>query len=387
MGTQPNALELARQGNPKAIAVLLNRAIQPHGIKALVRRKGDCLHIVLDAVEVPKQQTMVQYISGNLAKLEMTSVCTVKIYGRQLGQDFPAWSNILVLPVQNGPQSSTPRLEPPTDPLSTQLTAEATNSSKLVQDDQTLTGGAAIAQSPELIAAYSQESTVNQASVQSGKSPNRLGRALITALMIQISFDGLVALLSFSRFVAYRIFAGLNSSDVTGNSLKLVIFILGWIENSWDPLHFVDTGFLWITMAIFLVWFYRLQKILKSVFPHYPITPWGAIARFALPFYNFWGIWTVLSAIAHHLKAWRQTARWGITLRRWLPWYYAAWSVIWILQRLDWMRGRPGLALFLPLGFQPVLYSLSLVLSMLMLKLVWIMHRATDHLISSQSSR
>ena len=377
MGTQPNALDLARQGHPKAISTLLNRALQPHGINVQVRRKGDCLHMVLDAAQVPKQQTMVRYISSNLAKLEMTSVCTVKIYGRQLGQDFPAWSNAVVLPPQNGSKSTTPSLESDAAPPKTQLTAEATKPSKPIQADQTLTGGAAIAQSPDPIAARSQESTVNPPSVQSGKSPDRLGRTLITALMVQISFDGLVALLSFSRFVAYSAFDRLNSSEVAGNSIKLVILSLGWIENSWDPVRFVDIGFLWITMALFLIWFYRLQKTLKAVFPRYPITPWGAVARFALPFYNVWGIWTILAAIAHHLKSWRQTARWGIALWRWLPWYYAAWSVIWILQRIDWMMGRPGLALFLPLAFQPVLYSLSLVLSMLMLKLVWIMHRAT----------
>ncbi|WP_407883352.1 hypothetical protein [Scytonema sp. NUACC26] len=51
----------------------------------------------------------------------------------------------------------------------------------------------------------------------------------------------------------------------------------------------------------FLVWLHRFHADLKEVFPEYPITPWGAIARFVIPFYSLWGIWKTLSTFADRL--------------------------------------------------------------------------------------
>ncbi len=51
--TQPNLLELAKQGDVNAIATLMNRKLQPKGIIAKAGMKNDCLQIVLSAAEVP----------------------------------------------------------------------------------------------------------------------------------------------------------------------------------------------------------------------------------------------------------------------------------------------------------------------------------------------
>ncbi|KYC36149.1 hypothetical protein WA1_41155 [Scytonema hofmannii PCC 7110] len=52
---------------------------------------------------------------------------------------------------------------------------------------------------------------------------------------------------------------------------------------------------------VFLVWLHRFHADLKDVFSEYPITPWGAIARFVIPFYSLWGIWKTLSTFADRL--------------------------------------------------------------------------------------
>ncbi|MDJ0707753.1 MAG: hypothetical protein QNJ46_31140 [Leptolyngbyaceae cyanobacterium MO_188.B28] len=376
MGTQPSALDLAKQGNPRAIAALLNRSIQTHGIKALVRRKGDCLHIVLDAAQVPKQQTMVRYISSNLAKLEMTSINTVKIYGRQLGQDFPAWNNALVLSAQNAPNSSTPTLESHPVPPKTQVTAKATISSKPIKADQMPTGKTELAPSSQ-VDSRSHEVNLHQPSIQSVKFPNLLGLGVIAALMIQISFDALLAIFSLAQFIVSGSLDILNSSEGAGISIKLPILTGRWLESLWDPLHSIDIGFLGVTTTLFLVWLYRLQVRLTSAFPECRITPWGAVARFALPFYNCWGIWNLLTTIANHLKSWGQTTRLGIALQRWAPGYYAAWLISWTLQQADWIGSRLNID---PPWFDSVLYVMSLVLSLLMLKLVRILHRANSQI-------
>ncbi|KAF3888761.1 MULTISPECIES: hypothetical protein [Nostocales] len=52
---------------------------------------------------------------------------------------------------------------------------------------------------------------------------------------------------------------------------------------------------------VFLIWLHRFHADLKDVFPEYPITPWGAIARFIIPIYSLWGIWNTLSTFADRL--------------------------------------------------------------------------------------
>lgn len=56
--TQQNILELAKQGDAKAIASLLNRQLQPKGITATAALKDGCLQVMLEAVEVPSQQVL-----------------------------------------------------------------------------------------------------------------------------------------------------------------------------------------------------------------------------------------------------------------------------------------------------------------------------------------
>ena len=381
METQPNTLNLAKQGNPRAIATLLNQSLKPHGIKALVRRKGDCLHIVLDAAQVPKQQTMVRYISSNLTKLEITTIDIVKIYGRQLGKDFPVWSNTLALSIQNAPNPSTPTLKPHPVPPNTQATAKATIPSNPIQEDQTPPGKAELALSSQ-IDSRSHEVNLHQPSIQSGKFPNSLGQGVIAILIIQTCFDALLAIFALAQFIASRSL-DVPNDDVLNNlvgagiAIKLSILIGRWIESLSDPLYIIDIGFLGVTTTLFLVWLYRLQVKLNSAFPECRITPWGAVARFALPFYNCWGIWNLLTTIASRLKSGNQTARSGIALQRWSPGYYSAWLISWILQQADWVGSRLNLD---PPWFEPILSVMGLILSLLMLKLVRILHRANSQI-------
>jgi hypothetical protein len=90
--TQLNILELAKQGDAKAIALLLNRQLQPKGITATAALKDGCLQVMLEAVEVPSQQVLAAYISKSIAGLGAASIEKVKVYGRQRGAKVPAWN-------------------------------------------------------------------------------------------------------------------------------------------------------------------------------------------------------------------------------------------------------------------------------------------------------
>ncbi|MEG4242625.1 MAG: type IV pilin-like G/H family protein [Microcoleus sp.] len=90
--TQPNILELAKQGDAKAIALLLNRQLQAKGITAAASLKDGCLQVMLEAAEAPSQQVLASWVSKSIAGLGAASIEKVKVYGRQTGAKVPAWS-------------------------------------------------------------------------------------------------------------------------------------------------------------------------------------------------------------------------------------------------------------------------------------------------------
>ena len=101
--TQPNILELAKQGDAKAIALLLNRQLQAKGITAAASLKDGCLQVMLEAIEVPSQQVLAPWVSKSIAGLGAASIEKVKIYGRQTGAKVPAWTQEFEVAGQNLP--------------------------------------------------------------------------------------------------------------------------------------------------------------------------------------------------------------------------------------------------------------------------------------------
>ncbi len=55
--TQPNLLELAKQGDAQAIASVINYLLKPKNITAKVVLKNNCLQVMLESVQVPEQES------------------------------------------------------------------------------------------------------------------------------------------------------------------------------------------------------------------------------------------------------------------------------------------------------------------------------------------
>jgi len=107
--SQRNILEVAKQGNPEAIATLINRSLQPKGITAKVSLKDGCLQVLLKSAQIPDQQALVPFIRKGLTTLGVPSVKRVKVYGSQLEEDIPTWDEEFELRV--------PDLVPSTDTI------------------------------------------------------------------------------------------------------------------------------------------------------------------------------------------------------------------------------------------------------------------------------
>lgn len=90
--TQSNLLELAKQGDAQAIAALMNRQMQPKGITAKAALKDGCLQIMLESAQVPDQQALVGFVRRGITGLGAESIERVRVYGRQTGEEIPAWS-------------------------------------------------------------------------------------------------------------------------------------------------------------------------------------------------------------------------------------------------------------------------------------------------------
>ncbi len=87
-----NILELAKQGNPQAIASLMNRQLKPKGITVKAGLKGDCLQIFLESVETPDRNLLIPLIEKGMTNLGVKTIRTVKVYGRQAGFSTTSWT-------------------------------------------------------------------------------------------------------------------------------------------------------------------------------------------------------------------------------------------------------------------------------------------------------
>lgn len=134
--SQQNPLELAKQGNPNAIAALINRNLKPRGVTAKVSRKDDCLRIMLESNGVPNQDSLVGFIRSGVLKLGVSGINTLQIFGRQVGDEVPVWSQTISLKAPPSSINQQPISESPSlRPQNTQIpvsTPKSNNSSVIV---------------------------------------------------------------------------------------------------------------------------------------------------------------------------------------------------------------------------------------------------------------
>jgi hypothetical protein len=110
--TQPNLLELAKQGNAQAIATLINHQLKTKGITAKASLKNGCIQVMLESAQAPNQQSLVTFVRKGITGLGAASIERVIVYGRQTGEAVPAWSQEFELVLQTKPASLS--LEVPT---------------------------------------------------------------------------------------------------------------------------------------------------------------------------------------------------------------------------------------------------------------------------------
>ncbi len=84
-------LNRARQGEPAAIASLIQQALATRGIQVKAACQNSCLHVVLAAETIPDRAIYARLVYAALLCLGAVSIQTLQVYGRQQGINRPGW--------------------------------------------------------------------------------------------------------------------------------------------------------------------------------------------------------------------------------------------------------------------------------------------------------
>ena len=104
-------LELAKQGDPNAIAALINRSLRTKGVTATARLEGSCLHVILEADPAPDQQILAPFIRQGLLRLKAEAIQTIKLSGQLTHAPAPVWRQEIDLTTP-APKISSQSFEP-----------------------------------------------------------------------------------------------------------------------------------------------------------------------------------------------------------------------------------------------------------------------------------
>ena len=96
-GNKLTVQQAAKQGNPQAIAILLNRQLQPKGISAKVSAKNSSFSIIVESIKTLPQLQLVSFVRQVFVSLDINVWQIVKIYGRRIGEEFPDWHEDILI--------------------------------------------------------------------------------------------------------------------------------------------------------------------------------------------------------------------------------------------------------------------------------------------------
>ena len=95
--TQLSVMELAKQGDPHAIAALINRSLASKGIHAEAQLEAKCLQISLYAAQIPNQKAVITIIHRGMMVLQVRKIERVKILTYRSDNNYLAWRHEILL--------------------------------------------------------------------------------------------------------------------------------------------------------------------------------------------------------------------------------------------------------------------------------------------------
>jgi hypothetical protein len=100
--TQLSVMDLAKQGDPQAIAALINRSLASKGIHAEAELEAECLKISLQAAQIPNQKAVVTIIHRGMIVLQVKQIKRVQILPYRSDNHYLAWQHEINLGIDLG---------------------------------------------------------------------------------------------------------------------------------------------------------------------------------------------------------------------------------------------------------------------------------------------
>ena len=95
--TQLSVMDLAKQGDPQAIAALINRSLASKGIHATAELAGSCLRISLYASQIPNPKAVITIIQRGMLILQVEKIKRLKILTYRSDNNYLAWQQEIEL--------------------------------------------------------------------------------------------------------------------------------------------------------------------------------------------------------------------------------------------------------------------------------------------------
>jgi len=95
--SQQDILNLAKEGDARAIAFLIGQALESFGVTAKASRENDSLHLLLEAEQLPAEEACLRVAVKGLQRLQPNNIYSLTVYGRRGGQQLPAWTQTVEL--------------------------------------------------------------------------------------------------------------------------------------------------------------------------------------------------------------------------------------------------------------------------------------------------
>ncbi len=95
--TQLSVMDLAKQGDPQAIASLINRSLASKGIHTTAALEGNCLKISLQAMQIPNPKAVVTIIQRGMLILQVEKIKRLKILTYRSDNNYLAWQQEIEL--------------------------------------------------------------------------------------------------------------------------------------------------------------------------------------------------------------------------------------------------------------------------------------------------
>ncbi|WP_293157954.1 CapA family protein [Microcoleus sp. bin48.metabat.b7b8b9.023] len=95
--SQQDILNLAKEGDARAIAFLIGQALQTFGVTAKGSLENETLHLLLEAEQLPAEEACLRVAIKGLQRLQPNNIYGVTVYGRREGEQLPAWTQTVEL--------------------------------------------------------------------------------------------------------------------------------------------------------------------------------------------------------------------------------------------------------------------------------------------------